>query len=175
MALRLEDKKEIVAEVSDVAAKAMSAVVADYRGLTVAEMTRLRAQAHKEGIYVKVVRNTLATIAVKDTSFACLTPALSGPTVLAFANDEPGKAARLIKEFAKTHDKLKVKALAVSGKYYDATHLDAVAKLPSRNEALSLLMSVIKAPVDKFVRTLAEPTAKFVRTVQAVADQKNAA
>lgn len=174
MALGLEDKKAIVAEVAEVAAGAVSAVVADYRGLTVTEMTTFRAEARNAGVYLKVVRNTLARRAVESTDFACLEPALVGPTVLAFANDEPGKAARLVKDFAKKYENLTVKALSVSGEYYEASDLDRVASLPSKDEAIAMLMSVMKAPIDKLVRTLAEPTAKMVRTIAAVGEQKQA-
>lgn len=174
MALGLEDKKLIVSEIETVASGALSAVVADYRGLTVGEMTALRVRARNEGVFLKIVRNTLARRALAETDFACLQPALTGPVILAFAKDEPGKAARLFKDFLKENQKLQVKALSVGGEFYEAGDLDKVAKLPSRDEAIALLMSVMKAPVDKFVRTLAEPVAKMVRTVSAVADAKRA-
>jgi large subunit ribosomal protein L10 len=170
--LRIEDKKAIVAEVSDVATKALSAVAAEYRGLTVGEMTELRKNARKAGVYMRVVRNTLARRAVAETDFACMQEILVGPLLLAFSQEDPGAAARVIRDFAKVHDKLVVKGLAVSGKLLPAEQLSALANLPTREQALSMLLAVMKAPITKFVRTLAEPHAKLVRTIAAIRDQK---
>jgi large subunit ribosomal protein L10 len=170
--LNLEDKRAIVVSVNAAASEALSAVVADYRGLSVAEMTNLRLKARETGVYLKVVRNTLAKRAVAGTEYECLTDALVGPTVLAFSQDDPGAAARLIKDFAKDHDALEVKALAVGGVAYEAKDIDVLAKLPTRDEAIAQLMSVMQAPVAKFVRTLNEVPGKFVRTMAAVKDQK---
>lgn len=175
MVLKLEDKKAIVAEVAEVASGALSAVAAEYRGLTVAEMTELRSKARAANVYMRVVRNTLARRAFKGTEFECMNDALVGPLVLAFSREEPGAAARLIRDFVKTHSTMKVKALSVGGQLLSADKLEALAKLPTRDEALSLLLSVMKAPISKFVRTLAEPHAKLVRTVAAVKDKKQAA
>ena len=172
MPLNLEDKRAIVASVTAIASEALSAVVADYRGLTVAQMTELRSKARETGVYLKVVRNTLAKFAVKDTDYECLNDALVGPTVLAFSKDDPGAAARLIKDFAKQNDALEVKALAVGGVAYGPQDIDVLAKLPTRDEALSQLMSVMQAPAAKFVRTLNEVPSKFVRTMAAVRDKK---
>ena len=172
MPLTLEDKRAIVVSVNAAASEALSAVVADYRGLSVAEMTNLRLKARETGVYLKVVRNTLAKRAVAGTDYECLTDALVGPTVLAFSQDDPGAAARLIKDFAKDHDALEVKALAVGGVAYEAKDIDVLAKLPTRDEAIAQLMSVMQAPVAKFVRTLNEVPGKFVRTMAAVKDQK---
>jgi large subunit ribosomal protein L10 len=170
--LNLEDKRAIVVSVNAAASEALSAVVADYRGLSVAEMTNLRLKARETGVYLKVVRNTLAKRAVAGTDYECLTDALVGPTVLAFSQDDPGAAARLIKDFAKDHDALEVKALAIGGVAYDAKDIDILAKLPTRDEAIAQLMSVMQAPVAKFVRTLNEVPGKFVRTMAAVKDKK---
>jgi large subunit ribosomal protein L10 len=170
--LNLEDKRAIVVSVNAAASEALSAVVADYRGLSVAEMTNLRLKARETGVYLKVVRNTLAKRAVAGTEYECLTDALVGPTVLAFSQEDPGAAARLIKDFAKDHDALEVKALAVGGVAYEAKDIDVLAKLPTRDEAIAQLMSVMQAPVAKFVRTLNEVPGKFVRTMAAVKDQK---
>jgi large subunit ribosomal protein L10 len=170
--LNLEDKRAIVVSVNAAASEALSAVVADYRGLSVAEMTNLRLKARETGVYLKVVRNTLAKRAVAGTEYECLTDALVGPTVLAFSQDDPGAAARLIKDFAKDHDALEVKALAVGGVAYEAKDIDVLAKLPTRDEAIAQLMSVMQAPVAKFVRTLNEVPGKFVRTMAAVKDKK---
>ena len=172
MPLNLEDKRAIVVSVNAAASEALSAVVADYRGLSVAEMTNLRLKARETGVYLKVVRNTLAKRAVAGTDYECLTDALVGPTVLAFSQDDPGAAARLIKDFAKDHDALEVKALAIGGVAYDAKDIDILAKLPTRDEAIAQLMSVMQAPVAKFVRTLNEVPGKFVRTMAAVKDKK---
>lgn len=172
MVLRIEDKKAIVEEVAKVAASAVSAVAADYRGLTVAEMTDLRVKARQEGIYLRVVRNTLAKRALQDTEFACLADSLTGPLFLAFSSGELGAAARLLRDIAKNNDKLKVKALVVSGAFYGPEQLDAVANLPTREQALSLLLSVLQAPVTRFVRTLAEPYAKLARAVAQLRDKK---
>ena len=172
MALRLEDKKAIVAEVAEVATNALSVVAADYRGLPVANMTKLRADARKAGVYMRVVRNTIARRAFEGTEFACMNDALVGPLLLAFSQHEPGAAAKLIRDFMKTNDKLAVKALAIGGKLLDAKQLDTVAKLPNKEEAIATLMAVMNAPITKFVRTLAEPHAKLVRTIAAVRDQK---
>lgn len=175
MALNLEDKKAIVAEVSAVAANALSAVAAEYRGLTVSAMNELRSKARESNVYLRVVRNTLAVRAFEGTRFACMEDALVGPLVLALSKEEPGAAARLMKDFAKKNDKLIVKAVSLDGQLLGAEHLDAVAKLPTRDEAISMLMSVMKAPIGKFVRTLAEPHTKLVRTVAAVQVQKEQA
>jgi large subunit ribosomal protein L10 len=172
--LRLEDKKAIVAEVAEVAANAISAIAVDYRGLTVTEMNELRLKARNSGVYLRVVRNTLARRAVAESSFVCMQPVLTGPMLLAFSSEDPGAAARLFKEFVKTHTKCSVKALAIGGQLLDSNQLDVLASLPTRDEAIAQLMAVMIAPVTQFVRTLAEPCAKFVRTLAAVADQKNA-
>ena len=172
MPLNLEDKRAIVVSVNAAASEALSAVVADYRGLSVAEMTNLRLKARETGVYLKVVRNTLAKRAVAGTEYECLTDALVGPTVLALSQEDPGAAARLIKDFAKDHDALEVKALAIGGVAYDAKDIDILAKLPTRDEAIAQLMSVMQAPVAKLVRTLNEVRGKFVRTMAAVKDQK---
>ncbi|MFO1419240.1 MAG: 50S ribosomal protein L10 [Methylotetracoccus sp.] len=175
MALRLDDKKAVVAEVAAVAAKAHSAVAAEYRGLSVSDLTTLRKTARESGVYLRVVKNTLARRAVEGTSFACMQDGLVGPLLLAFSMEDPGAAARLIGDFAKTHDKLAVKLVAVGGKQYGASELEKLAKLPTRDQALSMLMGVMKAPIEKLARTLQEPHAKLVRTFAAVRDQKQAA
>lgn len=174
MTLNIAAKKAVVEEVSVVASKAISAVVADYRGLTVNQMTQLRSEARKAGVYLRVVPNNLARRAFEKTDFACLNERLVGPLFVAMSTEAPSDAARLLKNFSKTFEKLEVKAISVSGKVYGAEHLDYVASLPTRDEAIAKLMYVMKAPVEKFVRTLAEPYAKLVRTVAAVKDQKAA-
>ncbi|MCX7066038.1 MAG: 50S ribosomal protein L10 [Proteobacteria bacterium] len=175
MALKLDQKQAIVAEVNEAAGKALSAVVADYRGLTVTQMTELRAKARKSGVYVKVIRNTLAKRAVEGTEHECLKSALFGPTLVAFSQEDPGAAARLLKEYAKLFEKLEVKALSIGGVLLGADQLDRVATLPTRDEALSLLMAVLQAPITKLARTLNEVPGKLVRTLAAIRDQKEAA
>jgi large subunit ribosomal protein L10 len=175
MALNLDDKKAIVAQVAEVAASAYSAVAAEYRGLTVADLTDLRRQAREKGVYVRVVKNTLARRAVTDTDFACMQEIFVGPLILAFSREDPGSAARIMGDFAKKHDKLVIKGVSISGKLLPPSELEAVAKMPTYEEAISMLMSVMQAPIGKFVRTLAEPHAKLVRTIAAVREQKEAA
>lgn len=172
MTLRLDGKKAIVAEVAQIAKQATSVVAANYAGLTVAQVTELRKQARNAGVYMRVIRNTLARRAFEGTQFECMDPALVGPLVLAFSTEEPGAAARLFKDFAKKFDKLEVKALSIDGALLPAKDLNRLASLPTRDEAIAQLMSVMIAPVTKFVRTLAEPHGKFVRTLAAVRDKK---
>ena len=175
MALNLEQKKAVVAEVAETANKALAAVAAEYRGLTVEEMTNLRAEARKGGVVLKVAKNTLVRRAVEGTEYECMQESLTGPLLFAFSMEDPGAAARLVKDFAKGHDKLIAKLVAVGGKLYDASELERLSNMPTYDQAISLLMAVMKAPVEKFVRTLAEPHAKLVRTIAAVRDQKQAA
>ncbi|MDQ8039772.1 MAG: 50S ribosomal protein L10 [Rickettsiella sp.] len=174
MTLRLEEKQAIVAEVGKVAKSALSAVTAEYRGLSVGEMSQLRVQARSSGVYLRVVRNTLARRAVDGTDFECLKDTLVGPLLIAFSQQEPGAAARLIKAFTKQNEKLVVKALALDGQLLPVNDLDKLAKLPTRDEAIATLLAVMKAPITKLVRTLAEPHAKLVRTIAAIRDQRQA-
>lgn len=175
MALRLEDKKALVAEVNEVAARAQSVVAAEYRGLSVAQLTDLRARARASQVYLRVVKNTLARRAVAGTQFECVGDQLKGPLILAFSKDDPGAAARLIRNFSRENDKLVATLVSIGGSVLPGKDIERVASLPTRDEALSQLLRVIKAPVEKFVRTLAEPHAQFVRAVAAVKDQKQAA
>ena len=175
MPLNLDDKKALVAEVSAVAARAQSLVAAEYRGLTVSEMTELRAKARGQGVYVRVVKNTLARRAVAGTAFENIGTVLKGPLVLAFSQDDPGAAARLVKAFAKDHEKLVATALSLGGQLFPAKDLDKVASLPTREQALAKLMAVLKAPAQKLVGTLAGTPSKLVRTLAAVRDQRQAA
>ena len=175
MPLNLEDKKALVAEVSAVAAKAQSVVAAEYRGLTVSQMTELRAKARSQGVYMRVVKNTLARKAIAGTSFEPIGPVLKGPLVLAFSKDDPGAAARVVKDFAKANDKLVATLVSLGGQVLPGKDLEKVASLPTRLQALSMLLGVLKAPIQKFVGTLAAPQSKLVRTIAAVRDQKQAA
>lgn len=172
MALRLDGKKAIVAEVAEVAKQAISLVAAQYSGLTVAQLSELRKKAREAGVYMRVVRNTLARRAFEGTKFACMDPALVGPLVLAFSKDEPGAAARVFKDYVKKWEKLEVKALSIDGQLLPGSDLNRLASLPTRDEAIAQLMSVMQAPIVKLVRTLAEPHGKLVRTIAAIRDQK---
>ena len=176
MSLNLAEKQAVVAEVAQVAARAHSAIAAEYRGLSVTQTTNLRVKARETGVYVRVVKNTLARRAVQGTEFECLQASLVGPLLLAFSEDDPGAAARLFKEFLKekANDKLIVKALAVGGQVFPASELDRLASLPTRNEAISLLMATLRAPLDKLAQTLNEIPSKLVRTIDAVRQQKEA-
>ena len=175
MAISLAEKQAIVADVAEVAANAHSAIAAEYRGLTVAEMTDLRVKAKEAGVYIRVVRNTLARRALEGTEFECMREGLTGPLVLAFAQDEPGATARVMGDFAKDNDKLQVRLIAFGGELLEPSDIEVLAKMPTRDEALSMFVGVMQAPVSKFVRTMAEPTTKFVRTVAALRAQKDAA
>jgi len=172
MAIGLEDKKAIVAEVNEVASGALSAVLADYHGVDSNDMTGLRAKARAEGVYLRIVRNTLARKAVEGTEFECMQEAFVGPTILAFSLEDPGAAARLLKDFAKEKEAFEIKALAVGGELLGADQIDRLAKLPTRDQALAMLMSVMNAPVTKLARTLNEFPSKVTRAVAAVRDQK---
>jgi large subunit ribosomal protein L10 len=174
VALKLDDKKAIVDEVAQVAKSALSLVAAEYRGLSVAKMTELRSKARQTGVFLKVVRNTLARRALEGTDFACAREALSGPLVLAFSQEDPGAAARLIRDFIKTNDSFKVRAISIEKQLLGVGDLERVAKLPTRNEALSMLLGVIKAPLNKLAGTLDAPGTKLVRTLVAVQEQKAA-
>ena len=174
MALTLEQKQVVVAEVNEIAASALSAVVADYRGLTVAQMTEMRAKARATGVYLRVVRNTLAKRAVEGTEYECLNESFVGPTLVAFSTEEPGSAARLLKDYAKEHDALEVRALAIGGEVLSADQIDRIAQLPTLDQARAILLAVMLAPVIKLARTLNEVPGKLVRTLAAVRDQKEA-
>ena len=172
MAIRLEDKQQIVSEVNQAASSALSAVLADYRGVTVEDMTALRKNARANKVYLRVVRNTLLKRAVADTEFECIQGVLVGPTILAFSQEDPGAAARVLKDFAKENDDFEIKALSVGGQLMDASQIDVLAKLPTMDQARSMLMSVMLAPVTKLARTMNEVPSKLTRVVAAVRDQK---
>lgn len=172
MVLKLSDKKAIVSEVSAQASVAVSALGADYRGLTVNELTDLRKRARNQGIYMKVVRNSLAKRALADTEFKCMQDQLTGPMILAFCKDDPGAPARLVKDFSKERKALEVKVLSIGGQAFDGSALDKMASLPTKQQAIAQIASVVQAPVSKLVRTLAETYTKLVRVVNAVAEQK---
>jgi len=161
MPLNLSQKQEVVAELADVAAKAHSLIAAEYAGTTVSQMTAMRKQARETGVFLKVVKNTLAARAVEGTEYECAKDALVGPLLYAFSLEEPGAAGRLIKDFAKTNDKLQAKVVAIGGELFPAGHVDVLASLPTRDQALAML-----------ARVLSEPAAMFARAVKAVADKQ---
>ncbi len=172
MALTFEEKQAVVAEVAEVAATAHAAVAAEYRGLSVGDMTELRARARANGVYMRVVKNTLARRAVEGTEFECMGDALEGPLMLAFSREDPGSAARVVRDFAKQNDKLVARLVAVGGQLLDGSELGRLASMPTRDEALALLMGTLRAPLDKLARTLNEVPGKLVRTLAAVRDAK---
>ena len=175
MALNLQQKQAIVAEVAEVAAKAHSVVGAEYAGLSAEKMTALRAKARDSGVYLRVVKNTLARRSVEGTYFECMSDALVGPLVLAFSMEDPGAAARLIKDFAKDNERLVVKLVAIGGQLLPGTELERLSKMPTKDQAISLLMAVMKAPTEKLARTINEVPGKLVRTIAAIRDQKQEA
>ena len=175
MALNLQEKKEVVAELANVAQSAYSLVAAEYAGMTVSQLTDLRRKARSTGVFLKVAKNTLVRRAVEGTDYACIKDALSGPMLYAFSQEDPGAAGRLIKDFAKANEQLKPKLVAIGGQMYGAQHVERLASLPTREQALTMLVRVMVAPVERLVRTLAEPAAMVARAVAAVRDQKQAA
>jgi len=175
MAIGLEDKKAIVAEVNEVAQEALSLVIADSRGVEVNDMVALRAEARKANVSVRVVRNTLARRAVEGTEYECAQDSFKGPSLLAFSMEDPGAAARIFKDFAKENESFEVKALAVGGQLLDANQIDVLAKLPTRDQAISMLMGTMLAPVTKLAQTMNEVPGKLVRTVAAIKEQKEQA
>ena len=174
MALRLEDKKTLVKEVNAVAGDSVTAVAAEYRGLTVAEMTALRKEARNAGVYMRVVKNTLARRAVEGTDFECMQETLKGPILLAFAKDDPGAAARVIKNFAKEHSALQAVSLSAGGQLLPGSDLAKLADLPTLDQARAMLLGVMMAPMTKLARTLAEPSAMLARTLSARGSQEAA-
>lgn len=175
MALNLAQKKEVVAELAEVAQKAHSLVAAEYAGMTVAQLTELRRKARSGGVYLRVVKNTLLRRAVEGTGYACAAGQFTGPLVFAFSTEDPGAAGRLLKEFGKTTEKLKPRLVVIGGKFYGPAHVDVLASLPTREQALSMLLSVLVQPATMLVRVLSEPAAQLARATRAVGQQKQAA
>ena len=174
MALNLNQKKEVVAELADVASKAHSLVAAEYAGLTVQQLTDLRKKARQSGVFLKVAKNTLVSRAVEGTDYAVIQDELTGPLLYAFSQEDPGAAGRLIKDFAKTAEKLKPRLVSLGGQKYPGSHVDVLASLPTREQALAMLLSVLVHPATKLVRVLAEPAAQAARAINAVGQQKAA-
>lgn len=175
MALAFADKQQIVTETNSTATHALSLVVADARGVGVTEMTSLRKLARENKVVLRVIRNTLAKRAFIDTEFDCLKEVLSGPSLFGFSMEDPGAAARIFKDFAQDNENFEVKALAIGGNLLAADQIDVLAKLPTLEQALGQLASVMIAPVTKLVRTFNEVPSKVTRVIAAVGDQKKEA
>ncbi|MDH4054484.1 MAG: 50S ribosomal protein L10 [Gammaproteobacteria bacterium] len=174
MALRLEDKKALVEEVNAVAGDSVTAIAAEYRGLTVEEMTELRKRARSAGVYMRVIKNTLARRAVAGTEFECMQTTLKGPILLAFSKEDPGAAARIIKDFAKEHNALQAVSLSAGGQLMPGSDLAKMAEMPTLDQARAMLLGVFVAPMSQLVRTLAEPAAMLARTMSARGKQEAA-
>ena len=174
MPLTLQQKQAVVSEVSEVATQAHSVIAAEYQGLTVGEMTQLRIKARESNVLLRVVKNTLAKRAFEGTDYGCMSDELQGQMVYAFSMEEPGGAARVLKDYADSNKKLVVKLIAFGGELLDPSEIKRLASMPTYDQAISLLMAVMKAPVEKLARTMNEVPGKLTRTVAAIRDQKQA-
>ena len=175
MALNLSQKQEVVAELADVAAKAHSLIAAEYAGTTVAQMTAMRKQARETGVFLKVVKNTLASRAVEGTEFAVAQDQMVGPLLYAFSLEEPGAAGRLIKEAAKGNDKLVILGGAMGSTSLDAEGVKALASLPSLDELRGKLLGMIQTPATRIAGVVAAPAAQLARVFAAYAKKDEAA
>jgi len=171
LGLNLEQKQAVVSEVSAQLKDAQAIVLAEYRGLEVADMTDLRKKARNSGVYLRVLKNTLVRRAVAETPFKGLSEKMVGPLAYGIASD-PVKVAKVLHEFAKGNEKFVIKAGALANQVMSAKDVASLASMPSREELLAKLMGTMKAPIAKFVQTLNEVPGRFVRTVAAVRDQK---
>lgn len=174
MSLNRNEKAAVIEEVSAQVANAQSVVVAEYRGIDVASVTVLRKTARESGVYLRVLKNTLVCRAIAGTEFEGISDQLTGPLIYAISED-PVAAAKVLSNFAKTNEKIVIKAGALPGSVLDANGVKALATMPSRDELLSKLLGTMQAPIATFVRTLNEVPTKFVRGLAAVRDQKEAA
>ncbi len=172
MAISIEDKRRIVADVHAQFSRAASVVLADYRGMSVGDLTRLRMQARGAGISVRVVRNLLACRAVDDTRFACLQDSFAGPTLVAFSYTDLSSAAKTLNDFARKHEKLRIKALSVGGKLLGPEEIENVARLPNREQALTQLMGLMLAPISRLAAALHDVPGRLVRTLAAIRDSR---
>ena len=172
MPLRIEQKKAVVEELNSMASSSVSAAIAEYRGLNVAEITELRTKARESGVYLKVVKNSLSKKALADTNFECLTQALQGPIIIALSADDLASPARLFKDFSKDYEHLKTVGLAIDGDVFPSSELDRIARLPTRNEAYSTIVGLMKAPLEKALRTLNEIPVKFTRLILTVKENQ---
>jgi len=171
LSLNLEQKQAVVAEVSAQLAKAQAVILAEYRSVPVKEMTELRRKARGSGVYLRVLKNTLARRAVADTPFKGLTDKMVGPLAYGISSD-PVAVAKVLQEFAREHEKFVIKAGAMPNVLMSARDVADLARMPSRQELLAKLVATMQAPIAKFVRTLNEVPGKFARTLAAVRDQK---
>ncbi|AYQ56196.1 LSU ribosomal protein L10p (P0) [Bathymodiolus thermophilus thioautotrophic gill symbiont] len=172
MALNLEAKKVVVKQVNALAKSSIAVGVAEYRGLTVAQMTNLRASAMDASVSLRVVKNSLAKRALEDTTCECVMPVLSGPVILGFSQEDPGAVARVFNDFVKENEDLVVKGLGVSGDFVEANELKRIADLPTKDQAISIVMALMLAPVEKLARGLNDVPSQITRVVSAIAQQK---
>src|SRR5688572_31620760 len=172
MPLNLEDKKVLVGEVAEVAKTALSVVAAEYRGLTVTQMTDLRAKARASGVYMRVIKNTLARKAFAGTAFEPVGPKLKGPLVLAFSKDDPGAAARVVKAFSKDNEKLVATLVSLGGEVLPGKDLEKVATLPTKDQARAQLLGLLVAPAQQLAAVIAAPATDLARVVAAFADKR---
>lgn len=174
MSLSLDQKKAVIKEVTDAIASAQAGVVAEYRGLNVEQLTALRTEARNAGVWIKVVKNNLAKRVIKDSDFECLTEHFVGPVIFS-ASEDPVAVAKIMSNFAKDNEKLKITAGAMNGDFMDQTMIQNLSKLPSRDELIAKLMGTMNAPIQKLVSTMNEVPSKAVRALAAVAETKEAA
>ena len=174
MPLTLQQKQGVVSEVTEVAKQAHSVIAAEYQGLTVGEMTQLRIKARESNVHLRVVKNSLARRAFEGTDYGCMCDVLQGQMVYAFSMEDPGGAARVLKDYADTNKNLVVRLIAFGGELLDPSEIKRLASLPTYDQAISLLMAVMKAPVEKLVRTMNDVPGRLTRTIAAVRDQKQA-
>ena len=172
MPLRIEQKKAVVEELNSMASSSVSAAIAEYKGLNVAEITELRTKARESGVYLKVVKNSLSKQALTGTDFECLTQALQGPIMIALSADDLASPARLFKDFGKDYEHLKTVGLAIDGDACPSSDLDRIARLPTRDEAYSIIAGLMKAPIEKALRTLNEVPIKLARLILAIKENQ---
>ena len=173
MALTLEEKKEIVVDVNQLAKDSSSLVIADVRGLKVSEANELRSEGYKANVSFRVVKNTLVRLSLKGTSYEDIDDDyITGPTMLAFSYEEPGAAAKILKSFAKKNENLNIKGLSIDGKHFNGSEINKLATLPTFIEAISKFAGLLKAPLGKIASLMNEVPSKFARTVTAVKEQK---
>tara|TARA_Y100000816_G_scaffold13679_1_gene9006 strand:- start:6 stop:527 length:522 start_codon:yes stop_codon:yes gene_type:complete len=173
MPLNLEQKKDLVKEVADVVANADTLLTADFRGLTANELGEFRKIARNPGIFIKVVKNNMLKMALKDSDYESISDKVNGPQILATSSENPGDFAKLVKKFLDDHETIELKSLAYKGKELELSEIKKLASLPSREQALAQLMSVMQAPIQKLLSTMNAVPSKMVRTLDAVKQSKN--
>ena len=172
MPLNIEAKKEVVKELNSEANNSVAGAIAEFSGLNVKDLTLLRTRARESDIYLKVVKNSLSRRAVAETNFECLVDGLNGPIIIALSKEDLASPARLFKDFGKDYEQLRTVGLSINGAAYPASDLERIAKLPTKDEAYSMLMGLMKAPIEKTVRLLNELPTKFVRLSNAMKDKQ---